>query len=92
MPSLLVQTSREHAGNRRKRNKFLTVGSHAVGDGGWGQGVALLGVDELADRGQLVHAVHFAEWWRVGAIGGLRLHGSPANQGDVRTGITGAGC
>lgn len=47
----------------------LTVCSHAVRDGGWGQCVALLGVYELADRGQLVHAIHLAERWRVGAIG-----------------------
>lgn len=56
---------------QKEEQGFLTVGSHAVRDGGWGQGIALLGVNELADRGQLVHAVHFAERRRVGAIGRL---------------------
>lgn len=45
----------------KEQEGSLTVCSHAVGDGGWGQCVALLGVYELADRGQLVHAVHLAE-------------------------------
>lgn len=45
---------------------MLTVGSHAVGYGGGGEGVALLGVDELAHRRQLVHTVHFVQ--RRGAI------------------------
>lgn len=54
---------------KKEEQGFLTVCSHAVGDGGWGQSIALLGVNQLADRGQLVHAVHFAERWRVGAVG-----------------------
>lgn len=41
----------------------LTVGSHAIGNGGGSEGVALLGVDKLAHRRQLVHTVHFVQRW-----------------------------
>lgn len=41
----------------------LTVGSHALRHGGGSQGVALLWVDKLAHRRQLVHAVHFVQRW-----------------------------
>ena len=41
----------------------LTVGSHAVRNGGGSEGVALLRVDKLAHGRQLVHAVHFVQRW-----------------------------
>lgn len=46
----------------------LTVGSHAIRNGGRSEGVALLRVDKLAHRRQLVHAVHFVERWRAVTI------------------------
>lgn len=62
------------AGHRKRHEHYrrailLTVPSHAVGDGGGRQGVALLRVDELADGGQFVHAVHFAKGRRAGPVG-----------------------
>lgn len=59
----------------RKRNKggTLTV-SQASSHAGWGECVTLLGVDELADRGQLVD---FSVSRGAGAVGGLRRHRSP---------------
>lgn len=41
----------------------LTVGCHAIRNGGGSEGVALLRVDKLAHRRQLVHAVHFVQRW-----------------------------
>lgn len=63
----------------------LTVGSHAVRDGGRSEGVALLRVDELAHGRQLVHAVHFVEGWRAVTIRRLRLHRGPGNTNRAMT-------
>lgn len=57
----------------------LTVGSHAVRDGGGGEGVALLRVDKLAHGGQLVHAVHFVQRRGAVTVCRLRLHRGPSN-------------
>lgn len=54
-------------------NKKLTVGE-AGGHAGWGECVALLRVDELADRRKLVD---FAVRGRAGAVRRLRRHRCP---------------
>lgn len=59
---------------RRKRKTGQLTVSQASSHAGWGKRVSLLGVHELADRGQLVD---FSMGRGAGAIGGLRRHRRP---------------
>lgn len=61
------------------KGDVLTVGSHAIRNGGGSEGVALLRVDKLAHGRQLVHAVHFVQRWGAVTVGRLRLHRGPGN-------------
>lgn len=61
------------------KGDILTVGSHAIRNGGGSEGVALLRVDKLAHGRQLVHAVHFVQRWGAVTVGRLRLHRGPGN-------------
>lgn len=56
----------------------LTV-SQASGHAGWGEGVPLLGVHQLADRRQLVHLPVSGG---AGAVGGLRRRRRPEGRGQ----------
>lgn len=69
-----AREGRSAGGEEGIERSTLTV-SQASGHAGRGEAVALLRVDELAHRRQLVH---FAVSWGAGVVRILRLHGSPA--------------
>lgn len=64
----------------------LTV-SQASGHAGWGEGVSLLGVHQLADRRQLVHLPVSGG---AGAVGGLRRCRRPEGE-EAETRLRGGG-
>lgn len=71
---------RKTAGRQKQKGPTLTV-SEASGHAGRGEGVALLWVDELADRGQLVD---FSVSGGTGAKAGLRRYRSPGEEDKKR--------